>query len=99
MDRARKGYITKQDLKEFTKIDEKELKVVFQGQKTSYDKLLSVMFDKEAQTSLLDNQPDEGVVFRKIDTLDKAVEQKFTTMIQLLINIYKSEQFTKSQIK
>ena len=48
MDRARKGYITKQDLKEFTKIDEKELKVVFQGQKTSYDKLLSVMFDKEA---------------------------------------------------
>ena len=99
MDRARKGYITKQDIKDLTKIDEKELKILFQGQKTNYDKLVSVIFDKEAQTSLLDNQPEGGVVFRKIDTLEKSVELKFSEMLQLLINIYKSEQFTKSQIK
>ena len=113
LDRARKGYLTQNDLNEFlvdlrragenTKGD---LRMLVKDKKVSFSRFLKLVMDIEAlrkkdvkNSNLLQMPTSDSDIVRKIDTLHPQVEGAFADLLFTLITHKKDEKFLQKELK
>ena len=104
IDRAAKGYLTREDIKSFMRenglFEVGQLSLVVQKKKLTFQKFLKLILDREHLALYFQHRLDSAdTVVRKIDRLSVDLEQGLCELLFLQISLKRDAEFFRSQLK